>query len=73
MKARVRNGRLLLDEATDLPEGAEIDLVPADWWDDLDDGSRRRLEQALEQSERDVTAGRLIPAEAVVGRLRRQA
>ena len=27
-KARVRKGRLVLDEPTDLPEGAEIDLVP---------------------------------------------
>jgi hypothetical protein len=35
LKARVRNGRLVLDEATDLPEGTEIELVPADWWEGL--------------------------------------
>jgi hypothetical protein len=35
LKPRVRHGRLVLDEATDLPEGTEVDLVPADWWDDL--------------------------------------
>ena len=29
-KAHVRNGRLLLDEPTDLPEGTEVDLVPLD-------------------------------------------
>lgn len=27
--ARVRKGRLVLDEPTDLPEGAELTLVPA--------------------------------------------
>ena len=27
-RARVRKGRLVLDEPTDLPEGAEVDLVP---------------------------------------------
>lgn len=26
---RVRRGRLVLDEPTDLPEGAEVELVPA--------------------------------------------
>ncbi len=27
--ARVKNGRLLVDEPTDLPEGTELTLVPA--------------------------------------------
>jgi len=30
MKARVRGGRLTLDEPTPLPEGTEIELVPAE-------------------------------------------
>jgi hypothetical protein len=30
LKARVKNGRLVLDERTDLPEGDEIALVPLD-------------------------------------------
>ena len=30
LKARVRNGRLVLDEPTDLPEGIDVDLVFAD-------------------------------------------
>jgi hypothetical protein len=30
LKAHVKNGRLVLDEPTDLPEGDEIDLVPLD-------------------------------------------
>ncbi len=30
LRARVKNGRLVLDEPTDLPEGMEVELVPAD-------------------------------------------
>jgi hypothetical protein len=30
LKAVVRNGRLVLDEPTDLPQGAEIELVAVD-------------------------------------------
>jgi hypothetical protein len=73
MKARVRNGRLVLDEETDLPEGTEVELVPADWWDDLDEEGRRRLEESLQRSESDVEHGRVIPADVLLRRLRRQA
>ena len=34
IRARVRNGRLIVDEPTDLPEGTELDLVI----DDAGDG-----------------------------------
>jgi hypothetical protein len=53
LEARVKNGRLVLDEPTELPEGTEVDLVPADWWDDLTDEERRQLENALARSEQD--------------------
>ena len=72
LKARVTNGRLVLDEATDLPEGTEVDLVPADWWDDLTDDDRRRLEDALARSEMDAAAGRVKPASEVLRSLRSQ-
>ena len=65
LKAHVRNGRLVLDSATDLPDGTEVCLVPADWWDDHDDESRRRLEESLARSESDVQEGRLFPAEFI--------
>src|SRR5438552_4481984 len=40
LKARVRGGRLLLDEPVDLPEGTEVELVPADEGEGLDDADR---------------------------------
>lgn len=73
LKARVKNGRLVLDEPTELPEGTEVDLVPADWWDDLTEDDRRRLEEALARSEQDVRTGRMIPSETVLRRLRSRA
>ena len=73
LKARVLNGRLILDEATDLPEGTEVDLVPADWWDDLADDDRRKLEDALARSETDAAAGRVRPACDVLRGLRSRA
>lgn len=73
LRARVQNGRLVLDEATDLPEGTEVDLVPADWWDDLSDDDRKRLEEALSRSEDDVQKGHLAPAADILRRLRLQA
>jgi hypothetical protein len=73
LRARVKNGRLVLDEATDLPEGTEADLVPADWWDDLGDEDRQQLEAALARSERDVEAGRVKPAADLLRSLRLRA
>ena len=71
LKAQVRNGRLVLDAPTDLPEGTELDLVPADALDDLDDDDRRRLHEALRCSEDDVAAGRVVPADEFLAELRR--
>ena len=36
LKARVRAGRLVIDEPTDLPEGTELERLPrwySDWFD----------------------------------------
>lgn len=69
-RARVRNGRLVLDEPTDLPEGTILDLVPADSWDALDEADRRALHAALDQSADDIAAGRTVAAADVMKKLR---
>ena len=69
MKARVRNGRLVLDEPTDLPEGTEVRLTVADD-EEMDDGERARLHASLERSMAQAKAGKLIDAEVVLSRLR---
>ena len=71
LKALVRNGRLVLDVPTDLPDGTEVDLLPIDAIDELDDDSRRRLHDALLRSEGDVRAGRIVAADESLAELRR--
>jgi hypothetical protein len=70
IKARVREGRLILDEPTDLPEGTEVELLPLDPGDWLDEADRAVLHDALRQSEADVAAGRLVDAEEILRELR---
>lgn len=70
IKARVRDGRLVLDEPTDLPNGTEIELLPLDPGDWLDNADRAALHEALRQSEADVAAGRLVSAEEILEELR---
>ncbi len=73
LKAHVRKGRLVLDEPTDLPDGTQVELVPADSWDGLDDEDRLRLHEALERSEADLRAGRVVSADELLAELRRPA
>ena len=40
IRAKVQNGRLLLDAPTDLPDGTVLDLVVDDEGDDLDEVER---------------------------------
>lgn len=70
IKARVRAGRLVLDEPTDLPEGTEVELLPLDPGDWLDDADRAALHEALRQSDADVEAGRLVDAQEILRELR---
>lgn len=70
MKARVKNGRLVMDEPTDLPEGAEVELelVP------LDDGgdwpSQEELERMIEESDRDIAEGKTVDGFKFMAELR---
>ncbi len=67
LKAQVRNGRLVVDEPTDLPEGQVIYLVPADEaYDQLDD---EQLQRELEASVADMKAGRVVDADEVLAEL----
>jgi hypothetical protein len=57
LKARVRDGRLVLDEPTALPDGTEVRVALLDG-DELDEEDRAALEAALAEGEADVAAGR---------------
>ena len=70
IKARVRGGRLVVDEPTDLPEGTELQLLPLDPGDWLDDADRAALHEALRESDADIAAGRLVDVEDILKELR---
>jgi hypothetical protein len=75
LKAHVKNGRLVLDEPTNLPEGEVVELVPVDevlasGGDYLDDEERAALHRELELSLAEAKAGKLIDAEEVLAELR---
>jgi hypothetical protein len=70
LKARVENGRLKLDEPTDLPEGTVVPLEISEDWDDLDDEERDALHKAIREGFEDAKAGRTISAEQWAAELR---
>lgn len=69
LKAVVRNGRIVMDEPTELPEGTELVLTVLDEGDDLDDTDRARLHASLRRSMAQAKAGKLIDGDEVIGRL----
>jgi hypothetical protein len=70
VRARVKNGRLVMDEPTTLPEGTEVDLLPVDDVDDLDPEERARLYGFLAESIRTHVPGTGTPAAALLAELR---
>lgn len=50
VRATVRNGRIVIDEPTKLPEGMVLDLVLDDEGDDLDDSERAARNDSLERA-----------------------
>ena len=56
LKAHVQNGRLVLNEPTDLPEGTEVELVLVDDGE-FEPEERARLIQAIEEAEADIERG----------------
>jgi hypothetical protein len=70
IRARVQNGRLLVDAPTALPEGTVLDLVVDDEGDELDEAERAALDAAISRSLADAAAGRVYSADEVLKSLR---
>lgn len=78
LRAHVRNGRLVLDEPTDLPDGEIVELVSLDevlaqGGDYLDAEERARLRESIERGIADVRAGRTVDGRSVIASLRARA
>lgn len=70
LRARVKNGRLVLNEMLSLPEGTILDLVLDDEGDDLSPDEHRRLDAAIARAWASAKQGKLRPAKAVLHALR---
>lgn len=69
LKAHVRSGRIIIDEPTELPEGAELDLVVLGH-DDLDEEDERALMASLDRAIDDEEAGRTVNVEEFLEEVR---
>ena len=71
LRARVKDGRLVIDAPTTLPEGTVLDLVLDDEGDDLDATERAARDAALLRAWQQAQAGLGRPATDVLKDLRR--
>ena len=68
LHARVKNGRCVIDEPTDLPEGSVIELVPVD--EMMPDDELAALDAALAEGAAQVQRGQTVDADQVLRRFR---
>lgn len=71
IKARVVNGRLVVDAPVSFPEGTELELQVADVSEELDEAEQAALDASLARGWAEVQAGQdMLPAEELIKRLR---
>ncbi len=75
LKAQVKNGRLVLDEPTERPEGEVVELVPLDellasGGDYLDDDERAALHRSIDEGIDDFERGNTEDAFQLIARLK---
>jgi hypothetical protein len=68
LRAHVRNGRVVVDEPLDLPDGTalEVDLRPADVDDGIPPEERKRVLQAIDEGLAAAGRGEHVDAEKFV-------
>jgi len=71
LHGRVQDGRIVVQDVVDLPEGTEVRLELVEQDDDgqLDAEDRARLEAAITRGRQEIADGKGIPAEQVVSEL----
>ena len=70
LHARVQGGHIVVDETTDLPDGAEMTLLVVDRDDEMTADERAELEAEIARGRADITAGLGISAEDLLARVR---
>lgn len=70
LHAQVRNGRVVVDEPTDLPDGAKVELLVLDAAADMDNSERVALEASIGRGLAEADRGELHSIADVLERLR---
>ena len=70
LRARVTQGRLVVEEPVEFPEGTVLELAIVDPGDDLDEAERAALHAALSKGWESAKAGEGRPAEELIQKLR---
>ena len=68
LKAVVRNGRLVVDEPTDLPDGTELELIAVE--EDLSAAERDELMREIDEGAADIARGDYIDGAELITQLR---
>lgn len=73
LKAHVVNGRIVVDEPVDLPDGAEVRVYLYDAANDaMSPEERASLHAALDRSIAQADAGNVVDADTVLDQIRRR-
>ena len=67
LRAHVENGRVIVDDTVDFPDGTELSLVTDESFDDVDDLAG--LHKALDESEAQLARGEGMPIDNVLAHL----
>ena len=70
LRGHIENGKIVVDEGVDLPDGTQVKLALVDDADELDDEDRARLHAALDASQAEIDRGEGVPASEVIAELR---
>lgn len=71
LKAHVKNGHVVLDEPSNLPDGSEVNVVLLDD-DELDEEERAALHESILVSEAELDAGQSVDTQELLARLETQ-
>ena len=69
LRAHVENGRIVVDDPTDLPDGTVLHVFPVSGGDGMTAEELEALERALAEGSADIAAGRVIDASELLARL----
>ncbi len=70
LRARVQNGRIVLDEPTELPDGTVLELVPGVEVDDLPEEDREKLHAAIRRGLEQGRRGEARPMDEALADIR---